>query len=223
MKIVLTGGPSSGKSTLIKQLHDYGYATMHEVARFQILCGMEPRENVPRFQRVVLQEQLWRERLFRPDRLVFLDRGVFDGIAYCRYYGNPVPEELLQLCGERYDLVFLLEPLPFFEEDDLRTENLEFTRKITPIFEKAYQEKGLKVIRVPFLTVEKRFQFICAEVARLAPEMILSEPADRDYHDMWFRGHRLPENLRVLMATLNRGFSDRSRILPASLLCRCAA
>lgn len=75
---VITGGPSSGKSTVIRILKDQGYTTTQEVARHYIdlqrINGRsvdEIRANQRQFQHKVLNLQIDLERRLDPQDLIF--------------------------------------------------------------------------------------------------------------------------------------------------------
>jgi predicted ATPase len=98
LKIVLTGGPCSGKtqilSHLTQNLEDRGYKvfTVFEAATSLILNGIHPSEHLSldEFQNFVFDMQLNNENLFEritqyydPDKvIIFYDRGIMDGCAY---------------------------------------------------------------------------------------------------------------------------------------------
>ena len=98
LKIVLTGGPCGGKSTILshlsQELESRGYKviTVPESATELIINGICPSENISmdEFQTFVTYNQLAKEDMFAEsakyydsDKLVmFCDRGVFDGCAY---------------------------------------------------------------------------------------------------------------------------------------------
>lgn len=93
-KIVITGGPSGGKSTLIKEvsktLSEYGYRTVivSETATELILSGISPK-NCPDFQLVRMKLQKEREAAYEMAlssnegrALLICDRGMMDSRAY---------------------------------------------------------------------------------------------------------------------------------------------
>jgi predicted ATPase len=98
LKIVLTGGPCSGKTVLLNRLtqilEERGYKvyTVFEAATALIVNGIYPTENMSPedFQSFVLDMQLNNENLFEkvakfhdPNKIIiFYDRGIMDGCAY---------------------------------------------------------------------------------------------------------------------------------------------
>ena len=98
--IVITGGPCSGKTTIIDALAGRGHTTVPEAATELIEDpGLEDLRTNPReFQLQVLLRQLENEQRVletaSADSVVFLDRGVGDGFGYLRYHGIEPFEEL---------------------------------------------------------------------------------------------------------------------------------
>lgn len=86
---VITGGPSSGKTTTVNLLRERGYKTTIEHARHYIdterITGKtveEIRANQLLFQRGVFDMQIAEEGSLSPDDTVFLDRAIPDARAY---------------------------------------------------------------------------------------------------------------------------------------------
>jgi predicted ATPase len=167
---VVTGGPSVGKTTLINALRTRGLRVRPEAARQIIFEGVfHPLKDRVTFQSAVLARQLEDFSLVSASEgVTFHDRGVFDGEAYCRLSDMPVPDELLRFDPRHYSLAFLLEPLPFFSEDGVRTEDAAFTGAITPLLEQAYAHRAVRVVRVPAYSVERRVDLVLTAVRRLS-------------------------------------------------------
>lgn len=158
MFIVITGGPSVGKSTVIRMLKDRGHTVVNEQATAVIQEGkVLPWLDRDGFQKEVLRRQLNEEkRVNREPPPVFVDRGAYDGEAYYLMDGLEPPEVFQTIQPERYLAVFLLEPLDTFELDGIRFENIEFTKKVTPILEACYAKRGILVERVEAMPPEQR-------------------------------------------------------------------
>lgn len=164
--IVITGGPSVGKSTLLNELRKSGFAVVPEQATEVIKEGkILPWENRDLFQREVLRRQLEAEAPFHDSKdTVFVDRGVFDGEAYYQCDGIEPPSVFKELSAMQYSKVLLLEPLGVFVQDGIRFENMEFTVLITQVLHEVYSEKGFEVIRTPAETVQRRLQFALSSI-----------------------------------------------------------
>ncbi|MGD9684574.1 MAG: AAA family ATPase [Candidatus Obscuribacterales bacterium] len=176
MKIVITGGPSVGKTTIISLLQTRGYRVVHEIATQVIKEGkILPWADRGKFQAEVLRRQMGAESsILDFDKPVFLDRGAFDGEAYYLYDRMPVPPIFSTIDPSQYDVAFLVEPLAFFDANDVRREDLEFTLEITKIIEQCYRDKRIKVIRVPAMEPDMRVDFVIDSVEKLRATAVRS-------------------------------------------------
>lgn len=172
LKVVITGGPCTGKTSVIENLKELGYYTLPEAAR-EVIEEQEktgsdalPWKDKLKFQNLVLKKQMERERSIPENaEMVFLDRGIPDGIAYLRIAGIPVPEEYYSAAEKyRYDFVFLLEELPFFENDGARRESPGERKIIQREIKNVYEELGYEVAEVPFMSVKERTDYILRTV-----------------------------------------------------------
>jgi predicted ATPase len=166
MKVVLTGGPCVGKSTLIRKLEERGFAVMHEQATAVINDGgPDPCIDHEAFQYEVLRRQRHEEARLHQAPLLFLDRGAFDGIPYREVYGRSVPGFFADLQPGMYAACFLLDQLPW-EADGVRYESADFSAEIQPYFGRVYESKDIPVIPVPVSDPETRLNFILDKVGR---------------------------------------------------------
>ena len=164
---VITGGPSSGKTTTVNLLKERGYITTFEHARHyldtQRLKGKtidEVRKNQGEFQLGVLDMQIEQENQILPEVLVFLDRAIPDALAYYRFLNLPVDEKLTAaLRTVSYKKIFILDCLPFVK-DYARTEDNVAQKKIHALLIVVYESLGFPVIQVPVLQPEERVDFI---------------------------------------------------------------
>ncbi len=171
MRIVITGGPSVGKTTIVSGVAERGFPIVHEFATEIIKEGvLLPWVDRCSFQNEVLRRQCFAEKdLSGVEGPVFLDRGLFDGEAYYIYDKLEIPEIFAQLDASQYSLAFLVELLPFFDKTDVRRENLEFTREISVVLENCYTSRGVEVVRVPAMSPTERIDFVIAEVRKRLP------------------------------------------------------
>ena len=168
---VITGGPSSGKTTTVNILKARGYQTTIEHARHfldtQRVTGRtvaEIRGNQAAFQRGVLEMQIEQEAILDPDALAFLDRALPDALAYYRFLDLPPDSRLLEvLPSASYRKVFLLDLLPLVS-DYARTEDGAAQRKIHDLLREVYAELGHSVETVPALGPDERVDYILAHL-----------------------------------------------------------
>jgi predicted ATPase len=164
-RIVLTGGPNSGKSTSINLLSKKGYQIVPETAR--VLIGQEvskdsdclPWKNVSKFQNTLSNLQYNIEEKLN-EGFVFLDRSLVDGYAYSILDNIPVPDIILKNAENRYAQVFLLEILPNYNRDEARWEDEDKAKYIGELMISTYKKFGYNPIIVPVLPPEERINFM---------------------------------------------------------------
>ncbi|MDA7559089.1 ATP-binding protein [Flavobacteriaceae bacterium] len=176
-KIVITGGPATGKTTIINYLKHKGYTCFEEVARKLTSDALElenikeihsnPIELVAdsdKFNQTLIDLRLadFLKSLTLMDEICFFDRGTPDVLAYMTCFNQPIKESIIDLCKTYiYDCVFLLPPWELiFTQDEERFETFNQATKIHTQLKKTYQSFGYHVIEVPIGTVEKRTEFI---------------------------------------------------------------
>ncbi len=169
-KIVITGGPGTGKSSLINELLRRNYICFEEISRQVTLKARE--EGIE--QLFLTEPLLFSERLLKgreqqfieaskhKSELVFLDRGIPDVIAYMDYIGDSYPESFVESCRKNnYDMVFILAPWQeIFSSDSERYENFEQAVQIHHHLLNTYERFDYKLIDVPFDSIENRTDFI---------------------------------------------------------------
>jgi len=164
---VITGGPSSGKTTTVELLKQRGYKTTIEHARHYIDTGRvtgkttgEIRANHLVFQRGVLDMQIEQEKQLAPDEVVFLDRALPDALAYYHFLNLPEDREMKDAIHQAsYKKVFIMDPLPL-QRDYARTEDETAQKRIHELLTKVYESLPFPVIHVPVLPPEERVDFI---------------------------------------------------------------
>lgn len=164
LRIVITGGPGVGKSSVIDALWKRGYSVIGESARKVI--AKNPGSTVKSLvdiQKKIAQEQLSAENDIL-EGIVFCDRGLIDGFAYAGLRGEETPSEIETHGRERYHAVFVLEMLPEYASDEVRIEDEEEARLIHELVREAYEQFGYAVIHVPFLSVHERVEFILKHI-----------------------------------------------------------
>ena len=164
---VITGGPSSGKSTIIRNLKDMGYKTTIELARHYIdlqrMNGRsteEIRANQRQFQHKVLNLQIDLERRLDPQAQIFLDRALPDEVAYYKYFGLEPDEKLVEyLEYYGYKKIFIMDLLPL-DADYARTEDKQAQIALHDLIIQTYQQRGEPIVFVPVLPIKERVQFV---------------------------------------------------------------
>lgn len=119
-RIVLTGGPSSGKTTIIRLLESKGHNVLKESAREILEKFGQPKNQKEAFNLEIFMYEVQKEREDSCFGRTFLDRSQIDNIAYAKHFLGYHPKEM-PLPKDRYHAVFVLERLPFVS-DGTRTE-----------------------------------------------------------------------------------------------------
>ncbi|NNT72070.1 ATP-binding protein [Flavobacterium sp. IMCC34852] len=173
--IVITGGPGTGKTTIIDSLIEQGYACFPEISRQVTLeakkQGIEQLflEKPLLFSELLLEGRRKQHQQAIEDvaELVFLDRGIPDILAYMHYIGDSYPAFFDHACREhQYSKIFVLPPWEeIYESDEARYENFEQAKLIFDHLLETYQKYGYELIEVPRGTVEERIQFILSQLA----------------------------------------------------------
>jgi predicted ATPase len=168
---VITGGPSTGKTTVIDMLHNRGYKTTIEHARHYIdtmrsegQTVEEIRKNKREFQLGVLDMQIEQEESLKPEDEVFLDRAIPDAMAYYQFLELDYDKELINAMDTVcYKKIFILDRLPLVK-DYARTEDEESQKKIHQLIIDVYESLPFPVVYVPVLSPKKRVNFILKNI-----------------------------------------------------------
>lgn len=168
-KILLIGGPGTGKSSVLDMLKEEGYPVFPEISRSVTLEAQKQG-----ISQLFLSDPLLFSRKLLEGRIkqyvqaqqssepVFIDRGIPDITAYLNYKNDDYPEEFDQANEDyRYDLIFLF-PLweDIYESDNERYESLKEAEIIQKHLEDSYQDLGYRFISMPKTTIKERVKFI---------------------------------------------------------------
>lgn len=178
---IITGGPSSGKTTLLEDLGRSGYNTMPEAARVFIDSEMAKGRTVNairrsefHFQNAVLKLKIATEDSTPEDKLILWDRGIDDTWAYLAQNGTydteTFPEEHYYKVERKYRKVFLLDLLPY-ENDYARIEDERQARRIHSLIRDMYEHSGYDVVRVPVFSRPERAEFVIDKMREVDPSI----------------------------------------------------
>ena len=167
---VITGAPSSGKTTLINQLAAAGYSIAPEIAREYIKQFLSAnhtlndiRHDTRQLQRGILAIALKRERHLKKDQLIFFDRGTTDSLGYFNYYNLEVPHITAACRHKRYKKIFYCHQLPL-EYDSVRIEDNLSAKKIGELIYKNYLQLDYQLIELPAVSIEERMNIILTHI-----------------------------------------------------------
>ncbi len=167
---VITGGPGSGKSTLIEALRERGYVCIEEAGRQiiqeQLRIGGDalPWADIVRFKELMLEHAL---KTYEEAKGIkgpaFFDRGVVDLIGYDTLTNAKSTDKLLQAVKKlRYNSkVFIAPPWEaIYCNDAERKQTFEEAIATYNCIKKAYLDEGYDIIELPLKSVEERIEFI---------------------------------------------------------------
>ncbi len=169
-KIVITGGPGTGKSTVIEELCKRNFECMEEISRAITLNARDTGiEQLFLTKPLLFSELLLEGRVNqyieaekKNSELVFFDRGIPDIQAYMNYICIDYPSSYINSSKMyRYNYVFLMPPWEeIYFSDSERYENFEQALAIHNHIERTYKELNYTIVEVPNGTIEDRTDFI---------------------------------------------------------------
>ncbi|GGK35006.1 ATPase [Yeosuana aromativorans] len=176
-KIVITGGPGTGKTSIINELKHLNFYCFDEIIRTLTLEAKQSHDPSDHksnpiafvkdpmdFNNRLLHgrlEQFKKASLIK-EPLVFFDRGIPDVLAYMAFFNQVYNDDFLSIChNNKYNHVFLLPPWEsIYISDNERLETFEESVEIHQLLKQTYQDLGYFITEVPFGTIEERTDFI---------------------------------------------------------------
>ncbi len=168
-RIIITGGPGTGKSTILQHLEERGYPSFSEVSRAVIKKELEkedseilPWRDLSGFSDVVFNGQMAQYRRAEAGKINFYDRGLIDVIAYLRK--DLLDSDALESLVEHYPYhktVFITPPWPeIYSQDEERREDPEAMQAIHKSLVSTYKDFDYEIIEVPKAEAETRTKFV---------------------------------------------------------------
>lgn len=174
-RIVVTGGPGGGKTSLIDALQARGFPRSIEAGR--AIIQDEVRQGgtaLPWADRLAYAKRMLAWELASHGAVndapgpMFFDRGLPDIVGYLRLYGLPIPAAVDEAARRvRYDpLVFIAPPWPeIFAQDAERRQDLAEAERTHIVMAQVYPAFGYSLVELPRVDVAARVDFVLERLA----------------------------------------------------------
>ncbi|WP_435625463.1 AAA family ATPase [Flagellimonas sp.] len=176
-RVVITGGPGTGKTSVIKGLEQMGFPCFHEIIREMTSKAKKEGDTASftsnplvfvddalQFNKDLLygRAKHYKDSLSLKQPIIFFDRGIPDVLAYMDFFDQPYNEEFTGVSQSNpYDTIFLLPPWrEIYISDNERLESYEEAEKIDAALHDTYTRFGYTPIDVPKKPVPERIDFI---------------------------------------------------------------
>lgn len=175
---VMTGGPGSGKTTLIEHLAGEGFSGTVEagraIIRDQVAIGglAVPWRDRTLFAELMLclEMRSYHEAAERTGPVI-CDRGIPDVVGYLRLEGLPVPPHVTAAAQAlRYrPTVFIAPPWPeIYRQDAERRQDGDTARRTCEAMAATYRALGYTLAELPRASVAERAAFVRARIGGAA-------------------------------------------------------
>lgn len=173
-KVIISGGPGFGKTSIIDELEKRNYNVMHEVSRSIIKEQLEsggdilPWKNLTTFSRLLFERRVKQFQEAAENKWVFFDRGIPDIVAYMGKDELEIPSSYMLKLEEcnYYPLVFIVPPWQeIFKNDAERMENYKTACEINEIIIQTYTNLGYEIEILPKVSIQERTEFILNKIS----------------------------------------------------------
>jgi len=172
-RIVITGGPGAGKTTLVLALQARGYTIVGDSARTVIQDrrrrGLSPRPNAYEFAHEVLRMDIenFGHHAATPGH-VFFERSVLDALCML-HYATPLNESELSMWLSKYQYyskVFVLPPWEaIYANDAERDHTFAHAESVHGTVQEWYRRCQYQLIEVPKVSVAERCTYVLQALA----------------------------------------------------------
>lgn len=160
-KIIISGPPSSGKSSIINKLIQIGEICCSEVGPIDI------KNKTIKNSKIQLSEFIFKHRQNQYNEphlnTCFYDRSMIDVIAYLIYWNIDYPSIWDKIVKEkRYNEKVFYTPIwnKIYQNSNARPESYTESCNIDTILRQTYIKYNYKLIEVPKLNIQERTEFI---------------------------------------------------------------
>lgn len=167
-RIVITGGPGTGKTALCDALSAQGHTVFPEYSRVLIRTQLEiggrvlPWDDLPAFSEAVIAGRIQQWQAAN-DPVQWYDRSLVDSLAYLHKDGLAIPKPWWELTENfRYHPVVLITPPweQIYRKDEERRESFADLQAIHRSLCHVYEKAGYQLLEVPRTAVSARLLFV---------------------------------------------------------------
>jgi len=183
-KVVITGAPGTGKTSIVNGLESKGFHCFHEIIRDMTSKAKQEGQSeeyisnplvfvddAMKFNKDLLQGRTahYKQSLKTNVPISFFDRGIPDVLAYMDFFSQTYDQYFISHCeNHRYDSVFIVPPWKeIYVSDNERMETFEEAESIHHSLMKTYTQFGYNPIEVPKDAVLNRIDFILETLNKL--------------------------------------------------------
>lgn len=172
-RVVITGGPGAGKTSLLNALAELGHETVEESARSviaeRLAAGNSPRPGPQEFALEVLRRDIEKYgRTEKSSKWVFFDRGVIEAVGWATEVGALPETEAGPTLGAYpfHPTVFVLPPWQaIYVTDAERDHDFEHAIEVHKSLRRWYSSCGYLLHEVPCLPVAARAKHVLHTLA----------------------------------------------------------
>ncbi len=179
-KILISGGPHTGKTTLFEAVRStFGeQATYVEEPATTVIKSIgnavinDPEEFCRRCIDVSLEQE---DLASKKAQIMIQDRSLVDTVAYARRDGceNLIPGLMGLIAAANYSSVFFCDPVGDYATTEARHEDQETAMKTHGMLQEAYEDTGMPMIKIPPVSVGARVELVLRHVGRVREQYLM--------------------------------------------------
>ncbi|WP_136465380.1 AAA family ATPase [Flagellimonas onchidii] len=183
-KIVITGAPGTGKTSIVNGLEDKDFQCFHEIIRDMTSKAKKDGDSATfvsnplvfvddalQFNKDLLYGRTahFKESLDSNTSVSIFDRGIPDVLAYMDFFDQSYDQEFISTCeNHRYDMIFIAPPWKeIYVSDNERLETFEEAQSIHDVLMHTYTRFGYDPILIPKKTVPERVSFVLETINQI--------------------------------------------------------